>query len=424
MWVGDTGYETLVTAINNCGAQQCTLVIPEGNQQVLSNLIIPNNITLKVLQGGNIQIASNVTLTIQGGFMAGSYQVFTDKSGDLTKGIKFSHSCGLSYVRPEWWGAVGDSQTDCTPAINLAINSRDNSWNSFTVQFGAGVYICYETINVIKNTTFNGVSGGCSFLWDNTMLCLPHGAIGPLISGNKADNLSLQNLTFMPSDACSTKLIYLFGGGSGGTISGCYFYTTAYPTDGSSWAIYIDDHSQIQIMGNYFTGRGGVFVNGAGSQFCENEMGGGGTGPQAMALCIKTSSVIHSNIFFGWFAGITLSQCAGVNVFHNRFDQCTYGIRNLGQNSLVQGTNTFTSNRICNNVYHYVSDLSAPTATLDANNFLYASGSGSESVPAAAILAEGDGNTIQQNRFYKNDTNIGGLGKVQGSNNFGIDIPF
>ena len=84
----------------------------------------------------------------------------------------------------------------------------------------------------------------------------------------------------------------------------------------------------------------------------------------------------------------------------------------------------FTGNRLSYNVYGYTSDRLAPGAILEANNFLNTTGSGSESVPSAAVLSEGDGDIVKHNRFEKNLMNISGTGNVQESNNFGIDVLF
>lgn len=429
--VGEAGYETLAKAVTALGSTAVTLVVPQGGQQIVSDLTIPNNITLKILQGANIQIASNVTLRIQGPFTAGGYQVFADNSGNLVKGVKFAQTCGLLYVRPEWWGAIGVYYTvDCTPAINLAINSGDllpdGTYYRIPVQFSAGDYLCCGTINVVAGTTLLGVSGGCSFLEDNTVLALPNGATYSLIAGNQANGVCLQNLSFMPSGVPSGKLVNLSGGGSGGSITGCQFYTYGYPADGSAWAIYLDNHSQILIDSNYFVGNGGVFMNGAQSQFTNNEVAGGEN--QTIGVYVKSADTVHSNIFFGCYAGIILSQCSGAQIYNNRFDQCNYAIHNLGGSGGTTGVITITGNRLANNILGYVCDSSSTAATLDTNNFIDSnatatSGTVNESVSTAAVLVNGDGTILTNNRFENNVTNIAGSGQYQASENFGIDVP-
>jgi hypothetical protein len=426
--VGATGYETLAEAIATLGSGThvtYTLVVSDGLQQILTNLTIPINITLKVLNGANIQIAPNTTLSIQGPFIAGPYQVFTDNSGDLTKGVKFYPTCNLSFLRPEWWGAVGDNNKDCTPAINKAINSKSLLSPSqdfcIPVQFGAGLYLCYSTINVVQGTTLQGVSGGYSPLRGNTALAVPHGAKYSLIKGNKADNVCIQNMMLGTSGDCSGKLVFLSGGGTGGFIRGCQFATAGYPADGNSWAIYLDNQSSFQVNGNYFSGSAGVFMSGANSQFCNNELQG--AGQKSIALCVNSACTVYSNIIYGWYAGMDL-HCPGMQVHQNRVDQCTYAIRNLSGSTIAGIPSRFTGNRLGANVYGFLSDQSAQGAIFEANNILQTKGSGTESVPTAAVLSAGDGNCVQQNRFDLNTTNIAGPGTIQASNNFGIDLPY
>ena len=157
-WVGAAGYETIVKAVATIGIIPCTLVVPEGTQQVSSDLTIPSNITLKVLNGANIQIALDSRLRIQGPFIAGSYKVFTDNSGDLGKGVKFSQTCGLSFVQPEWWGAVGDNTVDCTLAINALLTlgtfwRRDNTF-AFPCSLALGLIYAIARLTLLTAQPF------------------------------------------------------------------------------------------------------------------------------------------------------------------------------------------------------------------------------------------------------------------------------
>ena len=66
----------LTAAVAAAGATPTTFVIDTA-QTVSADLTIPATMTLVVLQGGSIAIASTKTLTMNGDFMAGDYQIIT-----------------------------------------------------------------------------------------------------------------------------------------------------------------------------------------------------------------------------------------------------------------------------------------------------------------------------------------------------------
>jgi len=110
-------FSSLSTAISMLGSNNINLII-DTNQTVSANLTIPSNILLKVLKGNTLSISFGVTLTINGPFEAGLYQVF---SGDGS--VSFG-SGSVAEVYPEWWGlsTSADASTN-TAAIHKAMNS-------------------------------------------------------------------------------------------------------------------------------------------------------------------------------------------------------------------------------------------------------------------------------------------------------------
>jgi len=70
-----------------------------------------------IIQKGGQIVSGGYTLTINGHFDAGIYQVFSGFSaGDVL---------GLSQSRPEWWGGKADDSTDCTNALANALAASD-----------------------------------------------------------------------------------------------------------------------------------------------------------------------------------------------------------------------------------------------------------------------------------------------------------
>ncbi len=111
----------LMTAIGS--TKQATIVLSHtssGNTTTYSmsqSVTLTSNITLKIEKGAVLSIAAGKTLTINGSFEAGLYQVF-DCVG--TGVVKFG---GESDVYPEWWGATGDGVNSDSLALSLAVDS-------------------------------------------------------------------------------------------------------------------------------------------------------------------------------------------------------------------------------------------------------------------------------------------------------------
>lgn len=105
--------DSLATAVTNIGSSDRTLIV---NKEIDcdTDTTIPANISLIVLKEGLITIASGITLTINGDFAAGLYQIF---DGD-------GATAGLTKSYPEWWGLnTTPGTTDMTAEIQAAIDA-------------------------------------------------------------------------------------------------------------------------------------------------------------------------------------------------------------------------------------------------------------------------------------------------------------
>lgn len=109
------------------------------NCVVYTALTLTQNVTLtgslQMLRGGRIT-TNGYTLTINGAFSAGSYQVFTTSGTQVVFGPN-----ATLFVLPEWFGAVGDGTTDDTTAIQIA-------WNVATVARVPLVLQCKKTYRI------------------------------------------------------------------------------------------------------------------------------------------------------------------------------------------------------------------------------------------------------------------------------------
>ena len=140
-------YGNLSAAIKAIGSTQTTLVIP--NAQILTeNTTIPPNIYLVIQNGGTITKNSSYTLTIQGPFEAGLYQVFVGFSpGDVTFGYGAKKE-----IYPEWWGAKSNDggRTDSKAAIDSAVAAILEN-NGGVIAFYGPTYGISDLVAINKN---------------------------------------------------------------------------------------------------------------------------------------------------------------------------------------------------------------------------------------------------------------------------------
>ena len=105
-----------------------------GQSTSAAGVTFPENITLEMT--GGAQLTGSGTVTIRGPFVAERRRVF---ASGLTASFSGNHT--VTEVYPEWWGAKADGVTDCTAAIQAAVDALDASNLSGTVKFALGVYV-------------------------------------------------------------------------------------------------------------------------------------------------------------------------------------------------------------------------------------------------------------------------------------------
>ena len=105
-----TAIDSTISASDNS-----TVLFPTGTYRISSDLTFSEGVVLEFDPGAKLSIDSGVTVTINGFIEDTKFQIF---SGAGT----VAGTPGVDFVRPEWWGAVGDGSTDCTVAIQAAID--------------------------------------------------------------------------------------------------------------------------------------------------------------------------------------------------------------------------------------------------------------------------------------------------------------
>lgn len=136
---GESG--SLAAMISAIGSTPAILELPGNKTYTLTayDVTVPTTLFLLPQPGAIINIGSSRTLTINGGLVAGRWQIFSG-SGTLAFGVR---SIGEAYF--EWTGAVGDGTTDCGTPVNMLADACRA--NVIPMSFGRG--------NFYTTTSFN-----------------------------------------------------------------------------------------------------------------------------------------------------------------------------------------------------------------------------------------------------------------------------
>ena len=124
---------TINTAIAAIGVvNKTTLLLRSGSWIMAANITIPANVTLKAIPG-TIITTTGFTITINGPFSAGLYQVF---SGTGT--VSFGYG-SIKEAYPEWWKTnTTPGITDMTSAIQAAITAMEGTYAAYVPITGGG----------------------------------------------------------------------------------------------------------------------------------------------------------------------------------------------------------------------------------------------------------------------------------------------
>jgi hypothetical protein len=148
-------YPSLAAAVTSIGASSAVLVV--SNQLAIpSNISIPSTIQLKFSRGGQLLIAKNAIVSINGPVDAGLELIFAGEGL-----VKFNKTAATK-VYPQWWGAKGDGSTEDTQAVQKAINTVAIAGGGDVI-FSKGIYIVNS---IVLDSNVNMVGQG----WDSILL--------------------------------------------------------------------------------------------------------------------------------------------------------------------------------------------------------------------------------------------------------------
>ncbi len=148
IYAGDPNYATIAAGIAtlNSAGTACTFVVPPGFAETISaDLTVNSNILFKAEKGCTITIATGKTLTVNGPFQVGLYQVFSCVG---TGKVVFG-SGAVDVAYPEWWGVTGTADN---VAVNAALTSTKH------VKLTKSIYTTAATININSYNILEGNS--------------------------------------------------------------------------------------------------------------------------------------------------------------------------------------------------------------------------------------------------------------------------
>lgn len=138
--VDASAYPSLNAAV---AASAGKTIIIEAPETLTASLVVPADVSVKIVKGGALKKAADFTVTINGPFEAGLYQVF---SGFNAGEVRFANG-SVKEVYPQWWGA------NVSSSINNALRSFG------LVRVPQGVYLIDAEIQVPANTVLKGERG-------------------------------------------------------------------------------------------------------------------------------------------------------------------------------------------------------------------------------------------------------------------------
>ncbi len=149
-WVDARSYASINAAVAAIGSTQTTLFVSH-EQPLAASLTIPSTLSLYIPKGGMIVKASTYTLTINGPFFAGLYQVFSGfRVGDVTFGAG-----AVREAYPEWW------LTNTTPGTTDMITALDSADSSGVgIVRLSNIYAISGTWTLRSATSYLGPSSG------------------------------------------------------------------------------------------------------------------------------------------------------------------------------------------------------------------------------------------------------------------------
>jgi hypothetical protein len=177
-----------------------------GAVAVASNTTIPANIYLKINNGARFEVATGVTLTINGPLEAGPYQIF---SWSGTGKVDLAASPTAKFYL-QWWGAKPGLSNDCKPAFDQAVAASGNH-NFKTIRITKGLWRIASplVINKLYGMGIEGDGVDTSGIWIDVGVGNDGITFGNTTPANTYQ-WHFKNISFVgPANACKNGLRFV-----------------------------------------------------------------------------------------------------------------------------------------------------------------------------------------------------------------------
>ena len=221
----------LSTAIARAGTSQVTLTISQV-VSVLTDTVVPENVTLLFSRGGMLEVAAGVTLTINGGIDAGLYQIFSGL-GTVTGDPK------VEAVYPEWFysGAYDSQSANWSPAINKAVALANGG--CLKVKLQSRRYNLFSAVNL---ASFPAGKAGMTLEGSvrstqperGTLLVGNTGSGRCVVETTDSDGIHLKNIGVVRGSVNPSTIGILQARGTGNGWAGDQFHENVYVNMGSA----------------------------------------------------------------------------------------------------------------------------------------------------------------------------------------------
>lgn len=289
---------------------------------VLNILFSYSNVTYKIvgnidLGGGELTIASGSTLDFQG--------------GSIVNGSIVAHSIKNTYLKPEWFGAKGNSIDDDSSAFQMAVSMCASS-NCKVIELGEATYLI-DNIIIPSNITINGSDKYKSVLKSYANpLNLPI-----LVSDDtQGNNIVLRNLTIESSGQRTEYTVKILNK-VGVIVDNCYFVRHTIEGDPSDYhGIFIGrkegtETTYITKFTNNRVNQCCVTIEGTDGYIDHNEIWGIGC-ESALHLVKSGNHMISNNQIVGgsiYGAIYCTGWATALKLFGNYFDGSSTIVANV-----------------------------------------------------------------------------------------------
>lgn len=342
-----TGAIDVRAAINACLTEAIaqgsrTVLIPEGQHRIASNITFPTNVTLIFEAGAELKADSGVTVTVNSSVIAQRRRIFNVANGTYqgTFGPQ-----ARPEVCAEWWGAIGNgASTGDGFGINSAMTAV-NAVGGGVVTLGAGVFLVGGQMTARSNVTLRGQGR------ELTTLQLVNATNQNMIfAGSATTGFTVEDITFDGNKTNNTAGAALdLSTATRPTVRRCRFTNTA--GNGIVFQVNCVDG---QITDNQFNGCGLTSGHSISLSACNRFVVKGnvirncadaGVNLGACSDCVVDGNFVGNDTrTTNGFGGIRMSGNANGNVIaNNRISGFTRGVMNLDNNRV-----TITGNNIDN----------------------------------------------------------------------------